>query len=240
VSQSRGRAGRVFFIFLVIVAVIVAGLFGVDRWAHNRAEGVLEDKITSTDSASFSNLDTSIEGFPFLTQVLNDNLEHVQLTADTLTSSATESELVTIENLDVNLRGINPNAPYLTQSLDASGTLPFAVVERIVHDYGFEGVAVSATDSGALAFTVEVFGYPVTASASIKVSESGRGFIFNIEDADLGGFSFDLGSILPTDRTEIEIQQLPEGVHITDAQVVGSGVELTVQGNDLALQDLTL
>lgn len=238
-SQPGGRGTRIFFTFLVIVAVIVAGLYGVDRWAHNRAETMLQDKISS--AASFTNLDTSIAGFPFLTQVLNDDLENVQITADSLTTPAREGlEPVTITDLDVNLHGVTPNAPYRTRILDASATLPFEVVERVVHDLGYEGVAVSGTDAGILAFSIEVFGFPITASASIEVSESGRGFIFNIENADLGGaYSIDLGSVLPSAGTEIPINQLPEGVSITNARVTDQGVELTLHGTDLPLQELT-
>lgn len=97
---------RALRIFLILV-IVLGGLFVIaDRVAVNFAEDQAADRIKSTEGLA-NTPDVSIEGFPFLTQVVGGELDDVKIgIKDYEASTGTSAGTVRIDDLRAEMHGV--------------------------------------------------------------------------------------------------------------------------------------
>lgn len=222
--------------FIVLIALVVGGLYGADRYAHTKATEKIDSMLTSSDSATFTGTVTQIDGFPFLTQVYDGALEHVKITADSANFHNEQGDFG-VENVDIDMNNVSTAEPYTAKDIVITGRVPYAVIQERMKQEGYN-VTVSGAEDGKLILAYEFNYFIVETTASLSVDESGRALNLRLEDLNLGHVTFDLGEVLPKVSTDIGIEQLPEGFTITELKPVAEGMDIKVEAHDMALSNL--
>lgn len=232
--RRRGRG----LLALLVALVVLAGLAVVaDRVIVGQVEQGVTDSIeTSIDADAVT---TSIEGFPFLTQIVGGEIRRIDLTAASAVLEdvpfSDVDAVVTDLPFDLGTRALG-NAGTVT----ASGTLSTAalqtLLERELTDLpdvtlaANEGTVVASTDLvGGL--TLDVTLLPRAADGQIAV---------DVGTLTVAGFDVpvtDLPAGLAARLTDlrIDVPGLPPGLEISGLDVIDAGVRVTVAGTDVDL-----
>ncbi|TDE98960.1 DUF2993 domain-containing protein [Occultella glacieicola] len=233
------RGWKILLGTLVLLVVLLGAAFAVDRYLVAQTEAQLEDEITTSVPELSGDIDVEIGGLLFLPQVLMGRLDDVRFTS----ASATYQDL-TFQDVDVRLLGVSTGEPRTIDDLDLRMTLPVETLQAALASSEDvpEGVGIDVVD-GQLVATASLLGLPVTvglepvangnAISVTPVSFSIGGASVAAEDIP-GNLLGDLGGM------DVPIEQLPEGVELTEVTVVDGGVQVAIVGSDLALDDLAV
>lgn len=216
---------------IVVLAVLVGGAVLADGIFRERTE----DRLAAELQADFGGLDAppdvTIDGFPFLTQVLAGQLEQVHVTAPEAVV-----EGLALQEVDVRLRGVSTDQPTTAQEARLEAFLRLAEIQELV--------PVSAdlvAEEGRLVARTTLLGLPV--EAVLRPRPAGRQIEVGIEELRLGGAVVSVDD-LPSRLTDqlagltVPIEQLPDGLELTDLVVEEDGVRLTAEGSDVVLDSV--
>ncbi|MGN8244473.1 LmeA family phospholipid-binding protein [Cellulomonas soli] len=213
------------------LVLVAGGLVVGDRFAASLAEQQLADQIGARLEVT-GEPDVQIDGFPFLTQLASGTFSHVTVDVDGAVLDGVQATDVTMD-----ARGVTRGDPVTVDQLEASLTLPAATVQDAAAER--TGLAVTVVVQGdAMQGSMDVLGVPLAATFVPRV-DGGR-LLVDTTSLSLGGLSVDAASLpggLGERLTglEVPVDGLPEGVELTDAQVVAGGVRITAAGTDVAL-----
>lgn len=221
--------------WVVVVLVVLGGVAVVaDRLAVRSAErGAVTAFEQEADDVTGAQID--IAGFPFLTQVVRGELDHVTGSADSATFAG-----YAVSDLRVDARGVGTSEPFTVASGTASGVLAESSLQEAVQEQSDLDVTVAAAGD-VLALGVEVLGLPVTVDVTPRVSgpetlavdveavRTGLGVV-SVEDLPAG---------VSDALTDLQIAlDLPDGVALDAVAVAEGGVRVTVTGTDVVATDL--
>lgn len=229
---SRRRVGCLVGSVIAVV-VLVGGALLADRVTHSIAQDVAADAVRSKLSAS--DLDVSIEGFPFLTQVLGGTLDDVRMTAPTATVQG-----LSVVDLDVTATGVAVQEPRGAEHVVATATVPTAALESLLRERTGWDLTLTV-DGETLVAGGAAAGVP--ASVALTVAPAGaEGLTAAVTSASLAGLSID-ASLLPDGLasrfTEFDVaDQMPAGAQITGATVEADGLHLVVELDDVTVDQL--
>lgn len=235
---------------LLIVAVILGGLFVI---ADRVAVGFAEDEVAQRLKTGEGLTDTpsvSIKGFPFLTQVVDGELDEVEVGIKDYGATATgtgNAETVRIADIEAKMTGVSFSSDFgSATAASATGTA------TVSYDELLKAAKSEPTDVG-LGFTARVVG----------LSDGGNGKIKVAVEVDPPALEPQTVSVLSTvrvkdDKVEVQADSLPDlGIaedavrRITDFQqaiddlpgdiklakveAAPDGVEITVKGSNVRL-----
>lgn len=214
---------------VVALVVVAAGVVVADRLAASMAEDEVarqvEKRLGTTGTP-----DVHIGGFPFLTQLASGTFSNITVDVD-----GVELDGVQATDVTVDARGVERTDPVTVAELDAALTIPVGTVQDAVAER--TGLDLTITVQGdQLQASTELLGLPLAATFAPRVQD-GR-LLVDTTALSLGGLSVQASS-LPGglgDRLsdlEVPVEGLPEGVVLTDAQVVDDGVRVTATGTDV-------
>ncbi|WP_217245279.1 DUF2993 domain-containing protein [Streptomyces sp. AC602_WCS936] len=237
---------------LLIVVVILGGLFVIaDRVAVNFAEGEAADQLQSTENLA-SKPDVSINGFPFLTQVVGGELDDVEIGIDGYEASTGDgAEKIRIDHLRANMKGVGFSSDFSSATAaTATGTATISYDELMKAAKseptdiapGVTAKVVGLSDGGngkikvslqATAFGVEL-PEPVDVLSSVTVKDN------NVEVVadglpEIGGKELAESRIRAITDFQQTIDELPGGVQLDKVEAAKDGVEITVKGSDVRL-----
>lgn len=217
---------------VVAVVVLAGGAFVADRVTESMAEQRVVDAIEQNLDGVVGDPTVELGGFPFLTQLLAGSIDDVTGQVDGVTLEGIKATDVTIDAHDV-----STSEPYTVGSATIAATLPTASIEQIVKDRSQLDVAV-AVDGNALTASGKVLGLTLAANLVPRV-EDGK-LLVNVENVQIAGLKVDvdnLPSAIGNRLTDVEIpvSGLPEGLVLSGASVVSSGVRITATGTDVVL-----
>ena len=207
----RGRGPLVLLAVLVAVALLLAG---ADRAAAAYAGAQAARQLTSQGVPGQPHV--TMEGFPFLTQVLSRNLRDVHITDASLQEGPVTASLV------ADATGVRLDPGYRSGVITrASGTvlISFASVARIARTAGVPGVTASAAGPTRIRLRVDLGVISADATASVALAGPGRVRVHIISagglpPALLGSFG-NLTFPIPT---------LPYGIQVRSISVTSQGV----------------
>ncbi len=228
----RPVSGRGVVVGVVAVVVLVGGVFVADRVTEATAEQRVADAIEQNLDGVVGTPTIEIGGFPFLTQLLSGSLNDVSGQVDGVTLEGIKATDVTVEAQDV-----STSEPYTLGTATIEATLPTASIEQIVKDKSQLDVTV-AVDGTSLKASGKVLGLTLAANLVPRV-EDGK-LLVNVEDVQIAGLTVsvdDLPNAIGKRLTDVEIpvSGLPEGLELSGATVVGTGVRITATGTDVVL-----
>ncbi|MDG9725936.1 MULTISPECIES: LmeA family phospholipid-binding protein [unclassified Streptomyces] len=237
---------------LLIVVVILGGLFAIaDRVAVNFAEGEAADKLRSTENLA-STPDVSINGFPFLTQVVGGELDDVEIGIDDYEASTGNSgEKIRIDGLRANMKGVEFSSDFSSATAaTATGTATVGYDELMK-------AAKSEPTEIAPGITAKVIGLSDGGNGKIKVSLQGTAFgvalpepvevlsSVTVKDNDvevvadglpeIGGKQLAESRIRAITDFQQTIDELPGGIELDKVEAAKDGVEISVKGSNVRL-----
>ncbi|MGW3986957.1 LmeA family phospholipid-binding protein [Streptomyces sp. NPDC004830] len=242
------RALRILLIFVVVLG----GLFVIaDRLAVNFAEDEVADRLKSSENLS-STPDVSINGFPFLTQVVGGSLDDVEVGIENYEAAAGDGgRTVRIDDLQADMKGVEFSGDYSSATAaTATGTatiaydelLKTAKVEPTQIAPGVTANVVGLSDGGngkiKVAVEATVLGTklpePVAVLSTVTVVDG----TVRVKADGLPKFA---GVNLAENRvrTITDFQQkidgLPGDIELDKVQAAPDGVEISVKGSDVKL-----
>jgi hypothetical protein len=217
---------------VVAVVVVVGGALVADRVTESVAEQRVVDAIEQNLDGVVGTPTVELGGFPFLTQLLAGSIDDVTGQVDGVTLEGIDATDVTIDAHDV-----STSEPYTMGSATIDATLPTASIEQIVKDKSQLDVTV-AVDGNALTASGKALG--LTLAANLVPRVEGGTLLVDVENVQIAGLTVsveDLPKAIGTRLSDIEIpvDGLPEGVTLSNATVVATGVRITATGMDVVL-----
>ncbi|MGP2436725.1 LmeA family phospholipid-binding protein [Streptomyces sp. JW3] len=237
---------------LLIVVVILGGLFvAADRLAVNFAEGEVADKLKAQEGLD-TTPDVSINGFPFLTQVVGGELDDVEVTMDGYEATAGGgTEKVRIDDLKAHMKGVEFAGDYSSATAaTASGTatvsyaelLKAAGSEQVEITSGVTAGIVGLSDGGNgkidVAVQATVLGTELPEPIHVLSSVTVKGDKVGVTADDLPSFGqVDLSDSQIRQITDFQqvIDELPGGIKLDKVEAAKDGVEITVTGSNVRL-----
>lgn len=241
---------RALRIFLILV-IVLGGLFVIaDRVAVNFAEDQAADRIKSTEGLA-NTPDVSIEGFPFLTQVVGGELDDVKIgikdyEASTGTSAGDgpdrrparrDARRGLLRRLQLRHRraGHRHRDDRLRRAAEGrevgAGDVAPGLTARITGlSDGGDGKIKVTLSSKLLGRDLP----PVSVLSSVTVS----GDTVKVHADSLpkiGGVQLVEGPIRSVTDFEQKIQKLPGGIKLDKVEAAPDGVDITVKGSDVSL-----
>jgi hypothetical protein len=213
---------------LVVVAVVADRV--TVRAAENGAVTAFEQQADDVTGAQID-----IRGFPFLTQLVAGELDHVTGSADTASFGG-----YAVSDVQVDARGVGTSEPYTIASGTASGVVAAASLEEVVREESGLDVELTA-DGDVLGLGLAVLGLDLTVDVVPRVAgpdtlavdvQAVRTPVGVVSVDDLpAGVAGALGDLrVPLD--------LPEGVALESVAVAEGGVRVGVSGTDVAAGSL--
>jgi LmeA-like phospholipid-binding len=178
--KPRGRAGRRLLItFLVLVVIIGGALAVLDRLGASYAERVLSDRVAqqvANQKATSEKPDVTIEGVPFLTQVLKGRYQEIKIELRDFSGPVADGKTIRMPLLDIRAKDVR--APLETlrtgrgnitaTTVTGTGTVDYATVEQLVDKQGLK----LAEKDGKLAVTAPLIllGQQVTVNGTADIA----------------------------------------------------------------------
>ena len=220
-------------VVLAVLALLGAAVVVTSSVLHNLAEQRVAREL-STSLGLDRTPDVQIGGSrPFLLQLMRGRL-------DELTASAPELTLDTLTVVDVHLvaHDVSTTTPTSAASVDVAGVVPTATVQRFVAEQSGLDVTVAVKD-GAMRASGSVLGLELGMSLAPRV-DGGR-LLVDVVAVDLAGAQVGIDQLPDQLRQRLTglalpVTGLPQGLAVTDARVVATGVKLTVTGADVVLR----
>jgi len=247
------RALRIF----LIVAVILGGLFVIaDRVAVGFAQDEAADRIRTTEGLA-STPDVSIEGFPFLTQVVGGEFDDVKIGIKDYEASTSGTGgtgdgagTIRIDDLNAEMHGVVFSGDYSSATANtATGTASITYDELlkaaqsgstdVTTGVTAEVVGLSDGGNGKIKVTVEatVLGTELPEPVSVLSSVSVDGDTVKVHADTLPNLGADLAEDTVRSVTDFEqkIDGLPGGIQLDKVEAATGGVDISVKGSDIKL-----
>lgn len=218
----RGRARRRLVIAGAIVVGLVVVLVGLDRAAAAYAENRIAGQLQSYGFPSKPTV--TVEGFPFLTQVISRHLDGIHISSNGLRAGPVTA------SIDVQATGIVLNSGYnsgVITHLAGTGLIAFSSLAQVASSAGAPGVKISAAGPDSVRLTVNLA--VISASAIARVTRVGPNK-FKIHIVDAGGIPLSL--LGPIRSMTVQIPALPMGLRVQSLSVTDKGVVIYVTGSN--------
>ncbi|RFU85385.1 DUF2993 domain-containing protein [Streptomyces triticagri] len=234
---------------ILIIAVILGGLFVLaDRLLVGFAEDKAADQLRSSEGLD-KTPDVSINGFPFLTQVVGGELDEVEVGIDGLNATQ-DGESVRIAELKARMTGVEFSSDFSSATAaEASGSarityeelLKAAKVKPVELAPGVTAQVVGLSDGGdgKIKVSVEatVLGQKVPAEVLSTADVKGGNTVRVHADAlpKLGAVPIADKKMREITDFEQKIDELPAGIDLDKVEAEADGVSIAVKGQDVKL-----
>ncbi|MFC7263782.1 MULTISPECIES: LmeA family phospholipid-binding protein [Streptomyces] len=239
---------------ILILVVVLGGLFVIaDRVAVGFAEDKAADKIKTTEGLA-STPDVSIEGFPFLTQVVGGELDDVKIGIKDYEASTggtnAAAGTIRIDDLNAEMHGVAFNSDYSSATAtSATGTASISYAEllkaakaeptQVASGVTAQVIGLSDGGNGKIKVTVEatVLGTKLPQPVSVLSSVSVSGDTVKVHADSLPKLGVELaeGRIRAITDFSQKIDELPGGIQLDKVEAAKSGVDISVKGSDVKL-----
>jgi hypothetical protein len=217
-QRSARRGYRRAVIILIIVLVLAAILTGLDRAAAAYAENRVANQITSYGFPAKPSV--TIEGFPFLTQVISKHIDAVDISARKFDAGPVTA------SISAKATGISLRSGYsrgTIASINGTGLIAFSDLARVASARGAPGLKLSAAGPHEVKLKADLDIVSATGLARILKTGQDR---FTIHVISAGGIPLSL--LGPVQNLSIQIPSLPLGLHVKDVNVTAEGVAVQV------------
>ncbi|MBW1604299.1 DUF2993 domain-containing protein [Streptomyces sp. JJ66] len=228
---------------MLILLLIVGGLFvAADRLAVNYAEGKLADRARTARGGA-EDAEVTINGFPFLTQLADRELESVDITLNGVTASG-EGQTLQVNEFDVKARDITLNDSYSGGvAAKATGTayltyeaLTEAAAEGVSIAYGGETAEgepkVQVTGQVQVPFLGRTIEGTTTSALSVENGDTIKLYAESVPGQEIPGVEGFIRERIDYTR---QINGLPPGVELTGIEATPDGVEVNFTGEQIDL-----
>lgn len=230
-DQARRRRRHPLRWIIIAVVVVLAILIGVDFAAKSYAEGQMASQIQQQGFPKKP--DVTIEGFPFLTQVIGHDLKNVKLSATDVKEGP-----ITISSINATMTGVHLNSSFNSGTIDqltGVATITFAALSNAMSaqagglgDLASAGLKLSGAGPDEVKATIDLV--IASGSATWRVTTPGNNKL-NIHLVSSDGLPGDLlGAV---SDMSITLPSLPLGLKIKSIKVTPTGIVGTISGRNI-------
>ena len=230
-DQTRTRRRHPLRWTIIIVVVLLAILIGVDFAAKSYAEGQMASQVQQQGFPKKP--DVTIEGFPFLTQVIGHDLQNVKLS-----STDVKEGPITISSINATMTGVHLNSSFNSGTIDhltGVATITFAELSNAMSaqagglgDLAGAGLKLSGAGPNEVKATLDLV--IASGSATWRVTTPGNNKL-NIHLVSSSGLPGDLlGAV---SDMSITLPSLPLGLKIQSLKVTPTGIVGTIGGRNI-------
>jgi hypothetical protein len=219
----RRRLSRKARAAIIISLVLLALLAGVDRLAAVYAANQIATRIQKYGFPVKPGV--TVEGFPFLTQVITRHLVGVDISAPNFPVGPVTA------SMQVHATGIALDSGYESGTIahvTGTGLITFSSLSRLAGVQGAPGLKISRAGSHKLKLTANL--QVLTATAVARVKKTGRDK-FSIHVVSAAGIPASL--LGPIRHLVVRIPKLPQGLAVQTVGVTVQGVVVQVAGSHL-------
>jgi DUF2993 family protein len=178
-GRPRRRWGRRLLITLIVLLVLLGIVFAVaDRFGASYAERMISDRVAqqvADQEASSDKPDVTVEGVPFLTQVLRGRYQEIKIELRNFAGPAGNGQTIRMPLLDVRAKDVRApldtlrtgRGDIVATKVTGAGTVDYATLAELTNR---EGVKLAEKD-GKLAVTapLEVLNQTVTVNGTANL-----------------------------------------------------------------------
>ena len=229
---------------LTIILVILCGLFvGADRIAVNLAQSQVASKLQSSRGLQ-QKPGVSIEGFPFLTQLLGGKLDEVKVHATGMVVQGPGGPSVTLQDFYADLKGVRLENDYSTAVADTatgSALISYAELSAVLPNHPTVSYAGGSKVKVTGTVDLPVLGQQtVSGTAGVDVVSGNTIGITDIGDlsgvSGISGLSSAAAGLAATFlQPQFQLVGLPGGLRLTQIQAQPGGVSVSVAGTGVSL-----
>jgi hypothetical protein len=229
-APRRRRRGRRAWTVLIVLVLVLAGVFvAADRIAVAYAQNTIASEIQTQANLS-ARPSVTIEGFPFLTQVLARDVKQIDISA----SNVRESN-ITISSITATATGVHINSSFKGATIDQiNGTalITYANLESALPS-PLNGATITPDPSaGPNGVNVSLGGGLATATGQVMLTSPTQ---VTLKIDNLGGLASFFSGGLSQTTYPFNIPTLPVGLKVTSVNVTNQGVALTATAHDTTL-----
>lgn len=242
---------RALRILLIGIVILGGALVTVDRLAVHFAEGEVADRIKTSENLR-ATPDVSIDGFPFLTQLVGGSLEEVRIGIEEYEAGTGGERNIRIDDLRADMRGVEFSGDFgSATAADATGTASVTYDELLKAagsgsadvGPGITASVVGLSDGGNGTIRVEVAATvlgtelpePLTVLSSVTVVDGDTVRVQADALPSFGGIELAEARVREIIDFEQRIDSLPGGIELDKVVAGESGVDITVRGSDVRL-----
>jgi hypothetical protein len=210
-------------LFGIIVLLILLTIG--DRVANAIAENTMANQFVKNGFPVKPSV--SIEGFPFLTQVLAHDIKHINISANNVPAGP-----VDITSIKGTMTGVHLNSSFNGGTVDhIQGVIFVAFASLASAGNGGAGTGITMSQAGPDTVKITAGLGPLSDTETARVTRNGNAI--NVQVLPGGGA---LGGLLSSFVSfSFNIPKLPAGLEITNLAVTQQGVTLTAVGNHTTL-----
>jgi hypothetical protein len=217
------RRGRKVLILIIVLLVIVGLLIGLDR----AAAAYTANRIATTlQNEGFAVRPTvSVEGFPFLTQLISKHLQGVEVTAPRYPIGSVTA------TIDVHAQDITLDSGYQSGTIarvTGTGLIPFASLAGLPALAAVPGLQISGDGPHMVKLSANL--QVLVASAIARVTQTARNEI-SLRIVSSSGVPAAL--LAPIRDLILQIPALPLGLTVRSVRVSPRGVVIGVAGSNV-------
>ncbi|MFF5079478.1 DUF2993 domain-containing protein [Actinoplanes sp. NPDC000266] len=192
-QRPRKRRGRRLLIVLVVFLLLIGVLLVVaDRVAASYAEREISDRVAeqvTQQQATSEKPDVTIEGVPFLTQVLDGNYQEIHIKLPNFSGPAGNGGTIKTDLLDVRATDVNApldtlrtgNGDIVAGAVTGTGTIDYDQVAQLINQPGLK----LAEQNGKLVGTAPVQALGQTFNVSGAATVEVKGDVVQIRFSDV-------------------------------------------------------
>lgn len=223
---------KVLITLTVLLVLLAVGAVVADRVLHARTEAQLEEELSGQVDVD-GGPDVTVHGFPFLTQLLDEELQHV-----TVRASGLRLEDLDLRDVHAEAYEVGTAEPYPAADVTATATVPLTTVEARVRDAGLEVDIEASAEAEFLRLTTELLGTELGLSARPHVVDGG--LHLSVEEVTLAGRTASLADLglEDVDSVPVPLEGLPDSLDVQTVSVVDDGVRVELTGQSVPLGEL--
>lgn len=217
------RRGRKVLILIIVLLVIAGLLFGLDRAAAAYTANRIATTLQNEGFPVRPNV--SVEGFPFLTQLISRHLDGVEVTAPRFPVGPLTA------SIDVHATNITLDSGYQSGTIaqvTGTGLIPFASLARLPGLAAVPGLQISGDGPHMVKLSANL--QVLAASAVARVKQTARNQI-SLRIVSSSGVPAAL--LAPIRDLIVQIPALPLGLTVQSVRVSPQGVVIGVAGSNV-------
>jgi hypothetical protein len=231
-KRPRKRWGRRLLITFIVLLIIIGMILAiVDRFGASYAERVISDRVAqqvADQKASSEKPDVTIEGVPFLTQVLAGKYQEIKIELRNFSGPAGDGKTIKTPLLDIRAKDVRApldtlrtrQGSIIATTVTGTGTIQYAQVAQLI---GQDGLKLSEKDG------------KLTGTAPVKVPQLG-GKTFNVSGTAKLTVKDGLIQVRFADVTAAELPNVPLVTGFINSYVQQLALDLKVPALPLKLQ----
>jgi hypothetical protein len=250
--RPRRRWGRRLLITLLVLVVVLGVVAAVlDRFAASYAERAIADRVAqqvADQEATSAEPAVTVEGVPFLTQVLRGEYQEISILLRDFSGPAGNGRTIQLPVLDIRAQDVRASLDTLrtgqgevvASTVTGAGTVDYATLAGLTDR---EGVRLAEKD-GKLAVTapLDVLGQQVNVSGTANLSIADGNLVrVRFEQVTAEGLPDNpivrnlLNNYARQISVDIRVPPLPLDLELTKVQPTPAGLVVTAEARDVPL-----